>query len=338
MMRSARRYLLVLLPVVALIYVLSTYFRGTPVEKPVARNMAGNHIVKYNMNKLQASSQAAGHGEKVLILTPLARFYDEYWENLVALSYPHELIELGFIVPRSKEGQQALEKLDRAVAKTQKGKDKFSKVTILRQEAEDALASHSEKDRHALSVQKARRSAMSLARNSLFLSTIGPDTAWILWLDSDVVETPHTLIQDMTKHDKDVLVANCYQRYTNDKGKPDVRPYDYNSWVESQQGIKMAESMSPDDIILEGYGEMATYRLLMAKIYNPEGDIHEEIALDGVGGTALLVKSEVHRDGAMFPPFPFYNLIETEGFAKMAKRLGYKPFGLPNYLVYHYNE
>jgi hypothetical protein len=41
----------------------------------------------------------------------------------------------------------------------------------------------------------------------------------------------------------------------------------------------------------------------------------------------------VHRDGAMFPAFPFYHLIETEGFAKMAKRLGWKSYGLPNYYV-----
>lgn len=337
-MRSARRYLLVLLPVLALLFVVLNHVRGSPAEKPAPRNIPGNHIVKYQMNKLKATPDSVDKREKVLILTPLARFYDDYWANLVALSYPHDLVELGFIVPRSKEGQHALEKLDRAVAKTQKSKDKFAKVTILRQEAEDSLASHSEKDRHAMNVQKARRSAMSLARNSLMLSTIGPDTAWVLWLDSDVVETPATLLQDMTKHDKDVLVANCFQRFTNDNGKPDIRPYDYNSWVESQQGIKLAESMGADDIILEGYAEMATYRLLMAKIYNPKADVHEEMALDGVGGTALLVKSEVHRDGAMFPPFPFYNLIETEGFAKMAKRLGYKPFGLPNYLVYHYNE
>jgi mannan polymerase complexes MNN9 subunit len=60
--------------------------------------------------------------------------------------------------------------------------------------------------------------------------------------------------------------------------------------------------------------------------------------LDGVGGTALLVKGDVHRDGAMFPPFPFYHLIETEGFAKMAKRLGWSSWGVPNYFVYHYNE
>jgi len=63
------------------------------------------------------------------------------------------------------------------------------------------------------------------------------------------------------------------------------------------------------------------------------GDERAILELDGVGGTALLVKAEVHRDGAMFPPFPFYHLLETEGFAKMASRLGWKSYGLPNYRV-----
>lgn len=45
------------------------------------------------------------------------------------------------------------------------------------------------------------------------------------------------------------------------------------------------------------------------------------------------MKADVHRDGAMFPAFPFYHLIETEGFAKMAARLGWHATGLPNYFV-----
>jgi mannan polymerase complexes MNN9 subunit len=71
----------------------------------------------------------------------------------------------------------------------------------------------------------------------------------------------------------------------------------------------------------------------MAYLAEDNGDPKAEIPLDGVGGTALLVKAEVHRDGAMFPPFSFYHLIETEGFAKMAKRLGWSSTGLPNYKV-----
>jgi mannan polymerase complexes MNN9 subunit len=93
--------------------------------------------------------------------------------------------------------------------------------------------------------------------------------------------------------------------------------------------------MGPDEVLLEGYAEMATYRTLMTKLAKTGNDRDERrlMPLDGVGGTALLVKAEVHRDGAMFPPFPFYHLIETEGFAKMAKRLGFDVWGLPDYFV-----
>lgn len=113
----------------------------------------------------------------------------------------------------------------------------------------------------------------------------------------------------------------------------DVRAYDFNSWVDSDTAKSLGEKMGKDDILLEGYPEMATYRTLMAYMAQPDGDASMEVQLDGVGGTALLVKAEVHRDGAMFPAFAFYHLIETEGFAKMASRLGYKSWGLPNYYV-----
>ena len=79
---------------------------------------------------------------------------------------------------------------------------------------------------------------MSRARNSLLFTTLGPTTSWVLWLDADVVETPHSLIQDLASHDKAIIVPNCFQRYFNkDKdggvGGMDVRPYDFNSWVDS---------------------------------------------------------------------------------------------------------
>jgi len=187
--------------------------------------------------------------------------------------------------------------------------------------------------------QKPRRAAMSRARNSLLFTTLGPSISWVLWLDADIIETPPTLIQDLAEHDKPIIVPNCFQRYINPETKQwDERPYDFNSWQDSSAAQKLGESMGPDEILLEGYGEMPTWRVLMAYMGKPEEGPKWEVALDGVGGTALLVKAEVHRDGAMFPPFPFYHLIETEGFAKMAKRLGWSSTGLPNYKVYHYNE
>jgi mannan polymerase complexes MNN9 subunit len=175
---------------------------------------------------------------------------------------------------------------------------------------------------------------MSRARNSLLFTTLGPSTSWVLWLDADIIETPPNLIQDLAAHDKPIIVPNCFQRYYDSEAKErKERPYDFNSWQDSETAQELAKQMGPDDILLEGYADMATFRTLMAYMAEDGADTNIEMPLDGVGGTALLVKADVHRDGAMFPPFAFYNLIETEGFAKMAKRLGWSATGLPNYKV-----
>ncbi|KAL9057339.1 MAG: hypothetical protein Q9162_002413 [Coniocarpon cinnabarinum] len=299
-------------------------------------------VVHYHLNNITTSSDPVAQRETVLILTPLSRYYDGYIDNLMKLTYPHELISIGFIIPKDKEGHAATKQLQERIAQIQQGKEshRFASITILRQDFEMTIGQN-EKDRHGMAVQKIRRAGMARARNSLLFTTLGPTTSWVLWLDADIVETPSTLIQDLARHDKPIIVPNCYQRfYNNDKKSMDTRPYDYNSWIDSDQARKLGSEMEKDDILLEGYAEMATYRFLMAGMYdarNP-GDTHTEVQLDGVGGTALLVKADVHRDGAMFPPFAFYHLIETEGFAKMASRLGWKSWGLPNYFVYHYNE
>ncbi|KAG8419881.1 Golgi mannosyltransferase complex subunit [Metarhizium acridum] len=299
-------------------------------------------VIRYNLNNVTVTPNPIENQEHVLILTPMARFYQEYWDNLLRLSYPHELITLGFILPKTKEGNAATAALQQQIQKTQKrgpAKDRFKSIIILRQDFDPAIESQDESERHKMANQKARRAVMAKARNSLLFTTLGPATSWVLWLDSDVIESPASLIQDLAQHNKDVIVPNCFQRfYNDDKKKMDERPYDYNSWQDSDIAMQMASKMGPDDILLEGYPEMATYRTLMAHLATDGGDQNLAIPLDGVGGTALLVKADVHRDGAMFPPFSFYHLIETEGFAKMAKRLGWQPYGLPNYKVYHYNE
>lgn len=307
----------------------------------VPKNLPSDHISHYDLNTLKATSDPLKNNEKILILSPMANFHEQYWTNLLALSYPRQLLELGFILPRTPEGDVALKKLEAAVKAVQQDRaeeNRFSKITILRQD-NDSPESQLEKDRHAWKAQKERRSQMATARNSLLFSTIGPFTSWVLWLDSDIVETPSSLIQDMAHHDKPVLAANCYQRYFDEnENKDSIRPYDFNNWAESDEGLRLASVLPDDQIIVEGYQEIVTYRPLMAHFYDQNGNANDEMPLDGVGGTCLLVKADVHRDGAMFPNFPFYHLIETEGFAKMCKRLGYEVFGLPNYLVYHYNE
>ncbi|KAI9786769.1 MAG: Golgi mannosyltransferase complex subunit [Candelina submexicana] len=305
-------------------------------QSPKAGARAPPPVVHYHLNNLTTSTSPVEGKETVLILTPLARFYQGYWDNLLKLSYPHELIALGFIIPKSRDGNAATAALQAEISKTQSGPEakRFASITILRQDFDPPLQSQDEGERHKIENQKARRASMSRARNSLLFTILGPSTAWVLWLDSDIVETPPTLIQDLASHDKPIIVPNCFQRYYDNEQKAmSIRPYDFNSWIDSQTAQEIGAKMGYDDILLEGYKDMATYRTLMAYMKDDTGDDTRIQELDGVGGTALLVKAEVHRDGAMFPPFAFYHLIETEGFAKMANRLGWHSWGLPNYLV-----
>ncbi|OBT50005.1 hypothetical protein VE04_09696 [Pseudogymnoascus sp. 24MN13] len=327
---------------------LPTLAASNPLSPPTSpfRKSAGSKngkripptAIRHQLNNVTTTSTPIENRETILILTPLARFYQGYWDNLLKLSYPHELITLGFIIPKNREGNAATAALQEQITKTQTAgpeSKRFASIIIERQDFPPPLASQDEAERHKMENQKVRRAAMSRARNSLLFTTLGPSTSWVLWLDADIVETPPSLIQDLALHDKPIIVPNCFQRFINpDTKKLDERPYDYNSWQDSETAQKLAAQMGPDDILLEGYAEMPTYRTLMARLYEKGGDIKTEMPLDGVGGTALLVKADVHRDGAMFPPFAFYHLIETEGFAKMARRLGWFSYGLPNYKVH----
>jgi mannan polymerase complexes MNN9 subunit len=321
--------------------IVSAQHHLSPPTSPYKSSRSGVQgpppVTRYDLNKVTVTADPVKNQEHILILTPMARFYQEYWDNLLRLSYPHELITLGFILPKTKEGNQATAALQQQIQKIQNHgaeKDRFKSIIILRQDFDPAVVSQDESERHKLGNQKARREVMAKARNSLLFTTLGPSTSWVLWLDADIVESPPTLIQDLASHDKPVIVANCYQKYYDPETKKIAeRPYDFNSWQDSETALKMAEQMGPDDILLEGYAELATYRTLMAYMSNPGSPKDLAVPLDGVGSTALLVKADVHRDGAMFPAFSFYHLIESEGFAKMAKRLGWQPYGLPNYKV-----
>lgn len=294
-------------------------------------------VIHYNLNNVTISAHPIENNENVLILTPMARFYQEYWDNLMRLTYPHQLITLGFILPKNKEGNEATTLLQAEIAKTQKTaleKDRFKSIIILRQDFEPPLSSQDESERHKMQNQKPRRASMAKARNSLLFTTLGPSVSWVFWLDADIIDTPPNIIQDLAMHDQPIVVPNCFQKYYDEEAKALAeRPYDFNNWKDSPTADELGSKMGKDDILLEGYQEMPTFRALMAYMYDDKADKHTEVELDGVGGTAVLVKADVHRDGAMFPPFAFYHLIETEGFAKMAKRLGWASIGLPNYLV-----
>lgn len=326
-------------------FILYCFFTGSPrplmqwntCEQDSSRptTVLTDHYSFTNMNndnsQAEKNNNESGH---VLILTPFkqsVQFIDRFFDNVNKLTYPHHLISLGFLVSDSTDG--TIEKLKERAEQESKVKDwrKFHNIAIFQKDFKFEMASN--EDRHAFEVQVKRRVVMAKSRNTLLSAALTERHEWVLWLDGDVTDYPETLLQELISLDKDVLVPNCFWHSYNEEGG-----YDKNNWQETKESWELQESMPEEQVLVEGYPELVTHRKLMIDMRheNDNTDLFHAVPLDGVGGTCTLVRARVHRDGAVFPPFPFRHQVETEGLAKIAKSLGYEVWGLPNYLVYHH--
>ncbi|KKA27428.1 hypothetical protein TD95_002015 [Thielaviopsis punctulata] len=294
-------------------------------------------IFNIDLNKIKSTKQAIANEERVLLLTPLkdaAPYLSKYFELITALTYPHHLIDLGFLISDSNDETLAI--LATELERVQQSTDKtipFRSATVVQKDFGFQL-SQSVEERHSFEAQGPRRMAMGRARNYLLSSTLKSDHSWVYWRDADIVESPKAVIEDFIAHDRDILVPNIwFHRYRD--GKDIEGRFDYNSWVESDTGRKLSLSLDRNVVLAEGYKQYKTGRKYMARMGDWRKDKDEELELDGIGGVNILVKADVHRSGINFPAYPFENQAETEGFAKMAKRAGYGVWGLPNYVVWH---
>ncbi|KYK60453.1 putative ANP1 protein [Drechmeria coniospora] len=293
-------------------------------------------IQHINLNVVKSTRKALVNEEKILILTPLkdaAPYLSKYFELLAELTYPHHLIDLAFLVSDSKDDTLAV--LSSELDRIQKRPDHipFRSAVVVEKDFDFRL-SQDVKERHSFEAQGPRRKAMGKARNYLLSAAMKPEHSWVYWRDVDIVDSPPKIIEDFIAHDKDVLVPNIwFHRYRD--GVDIEGRFDYNSWIESDKGRRLTESLDKDVVLAEGYKQYDTGRTYMAKMGDWRNNKDEEIELDGIGGVNILVKADVHRSGINFPSYAFENQAETEGFAKMAKRAGYQVVGLPNYIVWH---
>ncbi|POR34646.1 Mannan polymerase II complex ANP1 subunit [Tolypocladium paradoxum] len=293
-------------------------------------------IKHVDLNPIKSTRKALVNEEKILILTPLkgaAPHLSKYFELLAELTYPHHLIDLAFLVSDSNDDTLAV--LSAELDRIQKRPDQipFRSATVIEKDFGFVLSQDVEQ-RHSFEAQAPRRKAMGRARNYLLSVALKPEHSWVYWRDVDIVDSPKKILEDFIAHDKDILVPNIwFHRY---KDGIDIEGrFDYNSWVESDKGRRLAESLDKDVVLVEGYHQFDTRRTYMARMGDWRDNKDEELDLDGIGGVSILVKADVHRSGVNFPCYAFENQAETEGFAKMAKRAGYQVVGLPNYVVWH---
>jgi ADP-heptose:LPS heptosyltransferase len=162
--------------------------------------------------------------------------------------------------------------------------------------------------RGAEQIQVERRAVLGRSRNHLLFHALD-DEDWVLWVDVDLIDYPPDIIESLLATGKDIVQPHCVLQHGG-------RTFDRNGWRDGGR-------WHLDD--LRGEGEL--------------------VRLDAVGGTMLLVRADVHRDGLIFPAFPYgkenekirqdRGELETEGLGIMARDMGYECWGMPHLEILH---
>lgn len=169
--------------------------------------------------------------------------------------------------------------------------------------------------RWAPAFQLMRRTVMARARNHLLFRALD-DEDWVFWIDVDLIDFPPDVLSQLLSTSYDIVVPHCVRKL----GGP---TFDRNNWTD-QGNVTLSDR--------RGSGAMR---------------------LSAVGGTMLLIRADLHRDGLVFPPFrygvesanirkyhPLWGKgeIETEGLGIMAADMGAQCWGLPDLEVIHAEE
>lgn len=188
---------------------------NTPVifnhHKPIEVN--ATDIEHVNLNDIRSSIDAARNKERVLILTPLrdASYYlPKHFILLAQLSYPHELIDLAFLIGDTTDDTMAA--LAKELERVQSNPDVAFRSTMIVEKDFGVVVSQSVEERHAFEAQGPRRKAMGKARNYLLATALKPEHSWIYWRDVDIADSPSQIIEDLVAHDRDVIVPSMWTR------------------------------------------------------------------------------------------------------------------------------
>lgn len=293
----------------------------------------------YDLTNVQGTARGWEREERILLCVPLRDAEPHlamFFSHLHNFTYPHHLIDLAFLVSDSKD--RTLEVLSEnleAIQADPDPKQPYGEISIIEKDFGQKVNQDVE-SRHGFAAQASRRKLMAQARNWLLSAALRPYHSWVYWRDVDVETAPFTILEDLMRHNKDVIVPNVWRPLPDWLGGE--QPYDLNSWQESETALALADTLDEDAVIVEGYAEYATWRPHLAYLRDPYGDPDMEMEIDGVGGVSILAKAKVFRSGVHFPAFSFEKHAETEGFGKMAKRMRYSVVGLPHYTIWHLYE
>lgn len=168
-------------------------------------------ISTVNLNPIDSTPKALTNRERVLILTPLrdaAPYLPKYFDLLVQLTYPHDLIDLAFLVGDCEDDTLAVLGAElKRVQEELEEKLHFRSALVVQKDF-GADVDMSIEDKHSFKAQGPRRKAIGRARNYLLYSSLKPDHSWVYWRDVDIVDSPNKILEDFMAHNKDILVPS----------------------------------------------------------------------------------------------------------------------------------
>ena len=251
---------------------------------------------------------------RVLILTPVrdaVTVLGRFAEKVRSLTYPSDRITLALLEGDSRDGTYVacsalVAELDTELRRAQLFKRDFLFQPV--------------GPRWDPRIQRRRRSAIARARNHLLLHALD-DEDWVLWLDVDVYDYPSDIIERLLAARRDVIVPHCVVA-------PGAETFDLNTFQYTEE----AREVDWSRYVIDG---VVTPPKGLARRYLDELRGEQLVRVDCVGGTMLLVRADLHRDGLVFPHYPYALHIETEGLALMAHDMGHDCWAMPDVEIVH---
>jgi mannan polymerase II complex ANP1 subunit len=169
----------------------------------------------YDLSDVQGTARGWERGERILFCVPLRdaeAHLPMFFAHMRNLTYPHHLIDLAFLVSDSKDN--TLGKLKENLEALQNDPDDsipFGEISLIEKDFGQKVKQDVE-NRHGFAAQASRRKTMAQARNWLQSAALRPYHTWVYWRDADVETAPPTILEDLMRHNKDVIVPSRFSR------------------------------------------------------------------------------------------------------------------------------
>lgn len=165
----------------------------------------------YDLSNVQGTARGWEREERILLCAPLrdaAPHLPMFFSHLRNLTYPHPLIDLAFLVGDSKDSTLSLlHDLLEQLQADPNPRMRYGEISILEKDFGQKVKQDVE-SRHGFAAQAGRRKSMAQARNWLLSAALRPSHSWVYWRDVDVETAPWTILEDLMRHNKDVIVPS----------------------------------------------------------------------------------------------------------------------------------